>query len=70
MAYSATLATTGGKPLVSVDLISGTAPPGLTVGAGQISGTPTAPGTATLQFVATDANDASAHLTVVLDVAP
>ena len=62
--YSQDLVTTGGVPPVSYQYVnnSGAVPPGLSISqvnttTGRISGTPTAPGTYTFQFSATDSSN-------------
>ena len=62
--YSQDLVTTGGVPPVSYQYVSnsGPVPPGLSISqvnttTGRISGTPTAPGTYTFQFSATDSSN-------------
>jgi hypothetical protein len=53
-AYSLSLAATGGTKTYTWSIASGTLPAGLTLSAGKISGTPTAPGAQTLVFQVID----------------
>jgi Putative Ig domain len=69
VAYSATLAATGGMTPYTWSLVGGTLPAGLTLStAGVISGTPTAAGTSnfTVQVVATQGPTATRALSIVV----
>ena len=52
--YSQTFTTTNSQGTTSLDLVSGTLPPGLTLGASSLSGTPTTAGTYTFTLRAID----------------
>ncbi|HUB75604.1 MAG TPA: Ig domain-containing protein, partial [Solirubrobacteraceae bacterium] len=66
--YSAQLSATGGSGDYAWSIATGTLPAGLTLNAttGAISGTPTAPGTSTVTFAATDAGPPSQTATAQL----
>ena len=71
--YSTTLVAAGGTAPYSYMLTSGTLPAGLSfssLGAGVISGTPTAIGSKTFTVKATDANNVSATKNFTIDVLP
>lgn len=67
-AYNQTVTATGGTPPYSWSVISGTLPAGLTLGAGQITGTPTAGGTArfTLQVKDSAGETATGAFTITV----
>ena len=73
VAYSATLAATGGKAPYRWDVSVGSLPPGLSLsGSGQLTGKPTADGPFSFTVRVTDANGTSATrpLTLTVDVPP
>ncbi len=73
LAYSATLAASGGVTPYTYAVATGTLPPGITLSsAGVLSGTPTAPGTSSLGITVTDsaAHTASGTLALAIDAAP
>ena len=69
--YSQTVTATGGTPPYSWSVISGTLPAGLTLGAGQIMGTPTDGGTArfTLQVKDSAGETATKAFTITIESA-
>ncbi|GAB3385469.1 hypothetical protein GCM10027432_18220 [Lysobacter fragariae] len=71
LAYSQTVASTGGTPPSGFSLSSGTLPTGLTLSAGgALSGTPTASGTFNFTVQATDANTCTANRGYTVVIAP
>jgi hypothetical protein len=74
MAYSASLAASGGTATYSWSLSSGALPAGLTLGAstGSISGTPTAAGKTQLSFTVTDSSSPAQtqSVSLMLTIAP
>lgn len=68
--YNKTLSAQDGQPPYTWSLASGTLPPGLTLApSGKISGTPSTPGSATVQVALTDASGQTAKADLTLDVA-
>ena len=71
VAYSQTLATTGGTAPLAWSVVSGSLPPGLTLSAaGVLSGTPTAGASSTFTAQVKDGAGASAAVTFSVEVAP
>ncbi|OFW03357.1 MAG: hypothetical protein A3G20_05600, partial [Acidobacteria bacterium RIFCSPLOWO2_12_FULL_59_11] len=72
LAYSQTLASTGGTLPVSWSVVLGTLPTGLSLNAstGVISGTPTASGTSNFTVRATDANGATVDQALAITIYP
>jgi hypothetical protein len=69
LAYSQTIATSGGTSPLAFAVSSGTLPAGLSLsGAGAVSGTPTTAGTATFTVTATDAAGATASQSYTLTI--
>src|SRR5207244_3857718 len=69
--YTATLASGGGTAPFAWTVVSGSLPPGMTLGGnGVIGGTPTATGKATFTVKVTDAAAATATAVLVLNVLP
>ena len=69
-AYSGSIGTTGGTTPVTMSLVAGTLPAGLTFDAatGKISGTPTAAGTASFTIRAADKSDVPTSITAVQQI--